>query len=135
MEARHGPVGVRVARPCPRQASLPIVASALILIASACGGGASKPTPTTAPSVLTVHNETPCIIHVRFDNGPDAGRVAPGTTNEFGDPRLADYSYVNIESTMAIFHTYDLRTIRQDGYVLTVRPAMDDHPCVEQPPG
>ena len=129
-------MGVRVTsrESLHRYALVAVLACAAALAGLACGRGASKPPPTAAPLILTVRNETPCIIHVRFDNGFDSTRVSPGATAEIADPRLAEYSYIQVESTMAIFHTYGMAKARADGYTLTVRPAMDDHPCVEQPP-
>ena len=129
-------MGVRVTsrESLHRYALAAVLACAAALGGLACGRGASKPPPTAAPLILTVRNETPCIIHVRFDNGFDSTRVSPGATAEIADPRLAEYSYIQVESTMALFHTYGMAKARADGYTVTVRPAMDDHPCVEQPP-
>lgn len=121
-----------------RVAAWGAIATALIF-ATACGPGhsvlrTSTPEATAAPQTLTVENQTPCIIHVRFDNGFDSGRVPPGETKQFADPRLPEYRFLQVESTMAIFHTYDMTPIREAGYSLTVLPSTDDDPCVEQPP-
>jgi hypothetical protein len=109
------------------------LAGAALVIAAACGGGKNdSPTPAPAP-VLRVTNDTPCILHVRFDNGYPFGRVPPGTTAEFTDEKLPTYRYIKAESTQAIFRTYSMEQVRADGYTLTVKPAIDDHPCVEKP--
>lgn len=162
MEARYRSVGVRVARaattllsafarlsiphPARRHLSNRAVrfvrcagAGAVLVITAACGPGhsvlrPSTPVATPVPLALTVVNQTPCIIHVRFDNGLDSGRVPPGETKQFPDARLADYRFVQIESTMALFRTFELAPLREAGYSLTVTPALDDHPCFEEPP-
>ena len=107
-------------------------ALALVLVGSACGGeSADRPdTPTVTPT-LVITNETPCVIHVRFDNGPPLFRVSPGATYEHTDSALHDYRYAKVESTQAIFHTYDMEPVRADGYKLVVKPAYQDDPCVE----
>jgi hypothetical protein len=68
-----------------------------------------------------------------LDNSYPIGRVQPGATTEFTDDKLETYRYVKAESTQAIFRTYSMEQVRQDGYTLVVRPAIDDHPCVEKP--
>ncbi len=107
-----------------------VLVAAVLLVMAACGGG-KKAAP--AATVLRVTNETPCILHVRFDNGYPIGRVQPGATAEFTDEKLPTYRYIKAESTQAIFRTYNMEQVRQDGYTLTIKPAIDDHPCVEKP--
>jgi hypothetical protein len=117
------------------------VAAVLVPAAlAACGGSSARPTPTAAPTdtpvappVITVTNATPCVVHVRFDNGPPVMRILPGATADLEDARLPEYRYVKVESTMAIFRTYDMANVRANGYRLTVRPSFDDDPCVEEP--
>jgi len=113
------------------------VAAVLVPAAlAACGGSSARPTPTdtpVAPPVITVTNATPCVVHVRFDNGPPVMRILPGATADLEDARLPEYRYVKVESTMAIFRTYDMAGVRANGYRLTVRPSFDDDPCVEEP--
>ena len=105
---------------------------AIILLALvACGGRDGAQDQSVETPTLTVVNETPCIVHVRFDNGPPKFRVTPGATHQFTDQALADYRYIKVESTQAIFHTYDMERVRADGYRLVVRPAYEDDPCVE----
>ena len=105
-----------------------MLAGAVLLAAAACGGSEKQAAP-----VLRVTNDTPCILHVRFDNGYPIGRVQPGTTAEFTDEKLPTYRYIKAESTQAIFRTFSMEQVRADGYTLTVKPAVDDHPCVEEP--
>ena len=112
---------------------IPAVA-ALALVA--CGGGDSDAVDSTsAPesSALTVVNETPCVIHVRFDNGVGVMRVLPGESGDFDDGKLDDYRWLQIESTHSIFRNYPMDEIRADGYRLTVRPSLGDNDCVEEP--
>ncbi|MBI2723533.1 MAG: hypothetical protein HYX50_00580 [Chloroflexi bacterium] len=99
-------------------------------VAAACSGRVSGPTPV--PPTLRVTNQTPCILHIRFDNGPPIGRAAPGVTTEFTDAGLPTYEYLKAESTQAIFRTYPMDPIRAANYALTIIPAIDDKPCVEQ---
>jgi hypothetical protein len=109
-----------------------VLAVALATAVLACGGDDSSDAPTQAASpTLVVTNETPCVVHVRFDNGPPLFRVFPGTTYEHTDAGLHQYRYVKVESTRAIFHTYDMGPVRDDGYRLVVKPAYQDDPCVE----
>ncbi|MBI5285745.1 MAG: hypothetical protein HY874_11705 [Chloroflexi bacterium] len=111
------------------------LAAAVALGASVACGGDARPAATATPTadVLRITNETPCVLHIRFDNGAPFGRALPGVTTEFTVEGLAAYRFVKAESTMAIFRTYNMEQVRQDGYTLVVRPALDDHPCVEQP--
>lgn len=109
----------------------PVIVIVGIAALVACGGDDADSGPGDTPT-LTVTNETPCIVHVRFDNGYPKFRVLPGGTHEFTDPALTDYSYIKVESTQAIFHTYDMEPVRADGYRLVVRPGYEDDPCVEQ---
>ena len=111
------------------------MAAAIALGASVACGGDAQPAATATPAtgVLRITNETPCVLHIRFDNGAPIGRAHPGVTTEFTVEDLAAYRFVKAESTMAIFRTYNMEQVRQDGYTLVVKPALDDHPCVEQP--
>lgn len=99
----------------------------------ACGGGSDDNTSGTpeASSQIIMVNETPCVLHFRFDNGPPKGRVQPGTSLTYDDPIVAASRFVKFESTRAIFRTFDMAAIREDGNQITVRPAADDNPCAE----
>jgi hypothetical protein len=101
-------------------------------VIAACGGG-SSPQPTPAPPTLRITNSTPCVIHLRFDNGSDVMRILAGTTRELTDAKLAGYRYAQVESTMAIFRTYNMQNVRTSGYTIEVKPAIGDHDCVEEP--
>lgn len=112
---------------------IPAVA-ALALIA--CGGDdtdAVDSTPAPESSALTVINETPCVIRVRFDNGLGVMRVLPGESGDFDDGKLDDYRWMQVESTHSIFRNYPMDKIRADGNRLTVRPSLGDNDCVEEP--
>lgn len=98
---------------------------------AACGGGDNS--TGGGDKRLTVTNETPCVIHVRFDNGLGVLRLLPGETSEYADERLDEYEFMQVESTMAIFRNFDMEPIRAAGYTLTVRPALEDNACVEEP--
>ena len=114
----------------PARATAAIIAAiTLTLIVSACGDDDKAPTAT-----LTVHNETACILHLRFDNGAPKARIQPGASAEFTGDDVAAASYAKLESTMAIFRTYAMADARLDEgrFEITVRPAADDGPCVEQ---
>jgi hypothetical protein len=76
-------------------------------------------------------NETPCVLHFRFDNGFPKGRVQPGSTQVYDDPSVAAARYVKFESTRAVFRTFAMADIRADGNRIVVRTAVEDHPCVE----
>ena len=111
-----------------------MIPTALLLAAliAACGdddGGGSQ-TPAASTQIIMV-NETPCVLHFRFDNGFPVGRIQPGDTETYDDPAVAAARFVKFESTMAIFRTYDLAAIRAAGDRIVVRPAADDRPCVE----
>ena len=104
----------------------------LAALIAACGGdddGGSE-TPVASSQIVMV-NETPCVLHFRFDNGFPVGRVQPGDTQTYDDPAVATARFVKFESTMAIFRTYDMAAIRADGDRIVVRPAADDRACVE----
>ncbi len=120
----------RIRPAAARQFLLPAIA---LLLLAACATH-TKPTPTPTP-MLHIINATPCVLHFRFDNGAPKGRVQPGKTVDYTDARINDYQTMQIESTMAIFRTYDLATARAAGYTVTVKPSFEDHPCVEQPEG
>jgi hypothetical protein len=113
-----------------RSTAFLITAALLALMASACGGDDADPVTAT----LTVHNETACILHLRFDNGAPKARIQSGTSAEFTGADVAAASYVKLESTMAIFRTFAMADARVDEgrYEITVRPAADDRPCVER---
>lgn len=104
----------------------------LMLVAAACGDdGDGTPAPATE---ITMVNETPCVLHFRFDNGMPRGRIQPGETLAYEDPIVAEARFVKFESTQAIFRTYDMTPIREDGDRIVVGPAADDRPCVETGP-
>lgn len=102
----------------------------IALLAASCRGDA-RPAATATPPTLTVVNETPCVIHVRFDNGSPMMRVAPHATRTLTDPALATFKYLKAESTMAIFRTFAMDEVRAEGWTATIRPAADDRPCVQ----
>ncbi len=104
----------------------------MALLVAACGGGepsSGGATTGNAPTI-TVVNETPCVINVRFDNGYPRMRIAPNATETLTDPELATYQYMKAESTMAIFRTFPMEQVRADNWTATVRAAADDRPCV-----
>lgn len=99
---------------------------------AACGNDGGGTTPTAvASSKITMVNETPCVLHFRFDNGIPKGRVQPGTTEVYDDPLVAVSRFVKFESTRAIFRTFDLAAVRADGDRIVVRTAVEDGACVE----
>lgn len=102
----------------------------LALTAMACGGNDDQ--PGDAP-VLTIHNETGCNVHIRFDNGRPVAVVGPGASQEYVDEQLATYRFMQVESTMAIFRNIDVRTIREDDWTVTISPALEDGECVDTP--
>ena len=105
--------------------------TAVALAASACAGDDDPGDQPAETPTLSITNETPCVVHVRFDNGPPLFRVSPGATHEYSDAALSRYRWIKVESTQAIFHTYDMAPVRADGYRLVVKPAYQDDPCVE----
>jgi hypothetical protein len=84
--------------------------------------------------MLTIRNETDCIVRFRFDNGINYGAVLPHSEQRYSDERLDDYRFLKLESTMAIFRTLDMQDVRADGYRATVRPAPEDGECFDLPP-
>ncbi|HEY8172168.1 MAG TPA: hypothetical protein VIH21_03705 [Dehalococcoidia bacterium] len=117
----------RFARPARR---FTITVAALFALAAACRGESDEP-----PRTLTIHNETDCVVRIRFDNGVNVGLVNPRASAEYRDERLDEYRYLKLESTMAIFRTFDMAEIRDAGWSVTVRPAVEDGDCVDLPPG
>jgi hypothetical protein len=110
-----------------------LAALAGVLMLVACGSGA-RPASTEAPvTAVTIDNQTPCVLHIRFDNGAPRARVLPGERQVYSDEHLPAYGFMQVESTMAIFRTYPMDAIRDRGNVLVVRPVADDHPCYETP--
>lgn len=106
-----------------------LLAAAALL---ACGGDVGSADETPTPSALIVMvNETPCVLHFRFDNGAPRGRIPAGETLTFEDPEVATARFVKFESTRAIFRTYDMAAVRADGDRIVVGPAADDRPCFE----
>ncbi len=108
------------------------VLCALALFAVACGYDDAEPTPAGAP-VLTIHNETNCNVHIRFDNGAPAGSVAARSTLEYSHDRLDEYRYMQVESTKAIFRNLELSPIRDNGWSVTISDAFGDGECVDVP--
>lgn len=102
----------------------------IALLFAACGDDGVPGDSTAGAPTITVVNETPCVINVRFDNGYPRMRVAPNATETLTDPELAAYRYMKAESTMAIFRTFTMDQVRADGWTATIRPAIDDRPCV-----
>ena len=99
---------------------------------AACGNDGGGTTPTAvASSKIAMVNETPCVLHFRFDNGIPKGRVQPGTTQVYDDPLVAAARFVKFESTRAVFRTFDMEAIRADGDRIVVRTAVEDGTCVE----
>lgn len=112
---------------------LPLTALLAIVIA-ACGGGNNTPATPTAPTSVTIDNQTPCVVYVRFENtGQPVARIKPGERQEITDEKMPSYSYLKVESTMAIFRTYPMSAVRDNGSLVVIKPAIDDHPCFEQP--
>lgn len=103
------------------------LAATMLLLAAACANG--------DPPTLTIRNETDCILRFRFDNGVMRGAVNPQSSVEYTDARIEEYSYLKAESTMAIFRTFDMAAIREAGWTVTVRPAVEDGACVDVPAG
>ncbi len=106
----------------------------LAVAAFACGSGQSGTQTPPLPTAVTVENQTPCVLHIRFDNSnPPIARIKPGERQEIVDSNLASYGYMKAESTMAIFRTYPMDAVRANGSLVVIKPDLGDHPCFEQP--